>query len=101
MANSYLTTLTAVTTTGSDVTVFTSRADTIVRDVQIYAKGGAATVSVKYDDGTTDDVIAKKLLIADETWRPFAAPLATPDTHELKVNTSVAVNVLITYVEFS
>ena len=96
MANSYFTTITAVATTGSDVTVFTSRADTIVRDMHIYAKGGAATVSVKYDDGTTDEVIAKKSLAADEKWHPFNAPLATPDTHELKVNASVAVNVLIT-----
>lgn len=100
MANSYTTTITAVDTTGSDVTVFASRGNTIVRDMHIYAKGGAATVSVKYDDGTTNAVIAKKSLAADEKWHPFAAPIAPLLNHELKVNTSATLNILITYVEF-
>ena len=101
MANTYNTTLVNVTTTGSNVLVFVSSAKTIVRDVLIYAKVGAATVSVLYDDRTTDDVVAKNSLSADETWRPFTAPLAMPSAHELKVNTDAAVNVLVTYVEFT
>ena len=100
MANTYLTTLVNVSTTGSNVLVFTSSAKTIVRDVLIHAKGAAATVSVLYDDRTTDDAVAKNSLTADETWRPFTTPLAMPSAHELKINTSATVNVLITYVEF-
>ena len=100
MANTYNTEIVGVTTTGSNVLVFASGAKTIVRDVMIYAKGGAADVSVLYDDRTTDAVVAKESLAADDTWRPFTAPLAMPDAHELKVNTSAEITVLITYVEF-
>lgn len=100
MANTYNTEVVSVTTTGSNVLVFASDAKTIVRDVMIYAKGGAATVSVLYDDRTTDAVVAKELLVADDTWRPFTTPLAMPTAHELKVNTSAEITVLITYVEF-
>jgi hypothetical protein len=101
MANTYQTQIVSVTTTGSNVLIFTASGSLIVRDVMIYAKGGAATVSVLYDDRTTDDVVAKESLTADETWRPFAAPIAMLSAHELKVNTSAAVTILITYVEFS
>ena len=100
MANTYITEVVSVTTTGSNVLVFASDAKTIVRDVMIYAKGGAATVSVLYDDRTTDAVVAKESLAADDTWRPFTTPLGMPTAHELKVNTSAEITVLITYVEF-
>lgn len=100
MANTYQTDMVSVTTTGSNVLFFQASGDLIVRDVMIYAKGGAATVSVLYDDRTTDDVVAKKSLSADETWRPFATPLAMRNVHELKVNTTEALTILITYVEF-
>jgi len=100
MANAYKSKLVVVSTTGSNVIFFTADGNTIVRDVMIYAKGGAATVPVLYDDRTTDDVVAKKSLSADETWRPFATPLAMRNVHELKVNTTEALTILITYVEF-
>ena len=100
MANTYQTEMVSVTTTGSNVLVFTASASLIVRDVMIYAKGGAATVSVLYDDRTTDDVVAKKSLSADETWRPFTTPIAMSSAQELKVNTSETLTILITYVEF-
>jgi len=100
MANTYQTDMVSVTTTGSNVLFFQASGDLIVRDVMIFAKGGAATVSVLYDDRTTDDVVAKKSLSADETWRPFATPLAMRNVHELKVNTTEALTILITYVEF-
>lgn len=100
MANTYKTDMVVVSTTGSNVIFFTASADLIVRDVMIYAKGGAATVYVLYDDRTTDDVVAKKSLAADETWRPFTTPIAMPSAHELKVNTSETLTILITYVEF-
>ena len=101
MANTYKTEMVSVTTTGSNVLIFTASGSLIVRDVMIYAKGGAATVSVLYDDRSTDDVVAKESLTADETWRPFVTPIAMLSAHELKVNTSAAVTILITYVEFS
>ena len=101
MANTYQTEIVSVTTTGSNVLVFTASGSLIVRDVMIYAKGGAATVSVLYDDRTTDDVVAKESLTADETWRPFATPIAMLSAHELKVNTSAALTIRITYEEFS
>jgi len=101
MANTYKTDMVSVTTTGSNVLVFIASGDLIVRDVMIFAKGGAATVSVLYDDRTTDDVVAKKSLSADETWRPFTAPVAMRNAHELKVNTTDTLTILITYVEFS
>jgi len=100
MANTYKSKLVAVTTTGSNVIFFTADGSTIVRDVMIYAKGGAANVAVLYDDRTTDDVVTYKAMSADETWRPFATPLAMTDLDELKVNTSETLNILITYVEF-
>jgi hypothetical protein len=100
MANSYNTEMVSVATTGSNVLVFAATGDLILRDVQIYAKGGAATVSVLYDDRTIDDVVAKKSMDADEKWHPFAAPIAMRSAHELKVNTSAALTILITYVEF-
>jgi hypothetical protein len=101
MANTYKTEMVSVTTTGSNVLVFTASGSLIVRDVMIYAKGGAATVSVLYDDRSTDDVVAKESLTADETWRPFTAPIAMLSAHELKVNTNASLTILITYVEFS
>jgi hypothetical protein len=100
MANAYKSKLVVVSTTGSNVIFFTADGNTIVRDVMIYAKGGAANVAIFYDDRTNDDAVAYKAMSADETWRPFATPLAMNDLHELKVNTSVSVNILITYVEF-
>jgi hypothetical protein len=101
MANTYKTDMVSVTTTGSNVLVFTASTSLIVRDVHIYAKGGAATVSVLYDDRTIDDVVAKKSMTADEKWHPFASPIAMLSAHEIKVNTSAALTILITYVEFS
>lgn len=100
MANTYKTDMVVVSTTGSNVIFFTASADLIVRDVMIYAKGGVLTAAVLFDDKTTDDVVAKKTLTADETWRPFTAPLAMVSGHELKVNTSDTITILITYVEF-
>ena len=100
MANTYNTVMVSVATTGSNVLVFTASGDLIMRDMHIYAKGGAATVSVLYDDRTIDDVVAKKSLTADEKWHPFASPIAMRSAHELKVNTSAALTILITYVEF-
>lgn len=99
MANTYTSEVVSVTTTGTNVLVFEGGDNVIVRDVMIYAKGGAATVTVLYDDLTTDDEVAKKSLAAYETWRPFAAPLAMASRHEIKVNTDQTLTVLITYVE--
>ena len=101
MANSYKTDMVSVTTTGSDVLIFAASTSLIVRDVMIYAKGGHANVSVIYNDRTIDDVVVKGSLSADETWRPFATPIAMLSSHELKVNTSAALTILVTYVEFS
>jgi len=100
MANTYQTEMVSVSTTGSDIIIFLASGNTIVRDVMIYAKGGAATVSVLFDDRTTDDVVAKKSLAGDETWRPFTAPLAMTNAQDIKVNTDATITVLITYVEF-
>jgi len=100
MANTYQTEMVSVSTTGSDITIFLASGNTIVRDVMIYSKGGAATVSVLFDDRTTDDVIAKKSLAAEETWRPFTAPIAMTNAQDIAVNTSATVTILITYVEF-
>lgn len=100
MANTYKTDMVVVSTTGSNVIFFTASADLIVRDVMIFAKAGAATVAVLFDDKTTDDVVAKKSLAADETWRPFTTPLAMVSGHELKVNTNDTIVILVTYVEF-
>ena len=96
----YQTEMVSVSTTGSNVIIFTASGNTIVRDVMIYAKGGAATVSVLFDDRTTDDVVAKKSLSADETWRPFTAPVAMTSAQDIKVNTDATLTILITYVEF-
>ena len=101
MANAYNTTLVNVTTTGSDVVVFASSAKTIVRDVMIYARGTTPTVSVLYNDRTSVLIVAKETMTTDATLRPFTAPLSMPSAHEIKINTSAEVNVLITYVEFS
>lgn len=101
MANSYNSVLVSVSTTGSNVIVYQASEHSIVRSVLIHAKGTTPTVSVLYDDRTTDDVIAKKTLTADETWTPFTTALSVPSAHEIKVNTTDTINVLITYVEFS
>ena len=101
MANTYKTVMFEVTTTGSDVDVFTAPSGgCIVRNVMIYAKG-AGTVVVKYDDRTTDIAINKATLTTDEMWEPFSTPLGMLDSNVISVNSGVAVNVLITYVEFS
>lgn len=90
-----------VTTTGSDVYIFTSpNGGCIVRNVIIYSKG-AATVIVNCDDRTTHAAINKATLGANETFEPFSAPLGMPAAHSISVNTGFALNVLITYVEFS
>ena len=101
MANTYKTVMTEVATTGSDVDVFTAPSGgCIVRNVMIYAKG-SGTATVKYDDRTTDAAINQATLTTDEMWEPFSSPLGMLSAHIISVNTSVAVNVLITYVEFS
>ena len=101
MANLYKTVMTEVTTTGSDVAVFTAPSGgCIVRNVMILSKG-AGTVTVKYDDRTTDVVINKATVATDELWEPFSSPLGMLTANVISVNTSVAVNVLVTYVEFS
>ena len=90
-----------VTTTGSDVDVFTAPSGgCIVRNVMIYAKS-AGTIIVKYDDRATDTVINIGTLAADEMWEPFSTPLGMLALNVISVNSGVAVNVLITYVEFS
>ena len=100
MANIYNTTLVSVTTTGSNVIVYTSPGKTIVRDVAIYAKGTTPTVSTLYNDRTSTLVLDQTTLTTSATHRPFATPLGMPNAHEILVNTSAEVNVLITYVEF-
>lgn len=101
MANTYKTTIVEVSTTGSDVDVFTAPSGgCIVRNVMIYAKG-AATVVVNYNDRTTDAAINKATLTTDELWEPFSAPLGMLSANIISVNTSAALNVLITYVEFT
>lgn len=103
MANSYKTVMVEVTTTGSDIDVFTSPSGgCIMRHMMVFAKTAATTVQVKYDDRTTDVNIATEASMAvNETWVPFASPLGMQPDHKLSVNTNEAVNVLITYVEFS
>ena len=103
MANLYKTLMVEVSTTGSDVDVFVSpTGGCIMRHMMIYAKSGSTAVYVKYDDRTTDVNIATEAsMSATETWVPFASPLGMPATHKLSVNTNEAVNVLITYVEFT
>lgn len=103
MANTYKTVMVEVSTTGSDVDVFESpTGGCIVRNVMIYAKSGSTTVYVNYDDRTTDVQVASEAsMAAGETWRPFATPIGMLAAHKLSVNTNAAVNVLITYVEFS
>ena len=101
MANQYKTVMVEVATTGSDVDIFTAPSGgCIVRNVMIYAKG-AGTVVVKYDDRTTDTAINKATLVTDEMWEPFSTPLGMLSSNVLTVNSGVAVNVLITYVEFT
>ena len=101
MANTYKTVMFEVTTTGSDVDVFTAPSGgCIVRNVMIYAKG-ALTVTVLYDDRTTNAAINKATLALDEMWEPFSTPLGMRSANTISVNTSDALNVLITYVEFS
>ena len=101
MANLYKTVMVAVTTTGSDVYLFTApTGGCIVRNVMIYANG-AATVTVKYDDRTTSAAIKKATPAANETFEPFSAPLGMPGAHSILVNTSATLNALITYVEFT
>ena len=103
MANLYKTLMVEVSTTGSDVDVFVSpTGGCIMRHMMIYAKSGSTAVYVKYDDRTTDVNIATEAsMAATETWVPFASPLGMQATHKLSVNTNEAVNVLITYVEFT
>ena len=102
MANTYITTTVEVTTTGSNVIFFTSPSGgCIVRNVMIYAKSNHTTVTINYDDRTTDVAIHKATLSTDELWEPFSTPLGMPASNFLKMNTSEAVNVLITYVEFT
>lgn len=103
MANLYKTVMVEVATLGSDIDVFVSpTGGCIMRHMMVYAKSGSTTVYVKYDDRTTDVNIATEAsMAANETWVPFASPLGMPATHKLSVNTNEAVNVLITYVEFS
>ena len=101
MANTYITTTAEITTTGSNVTFFTAPSGgCIVRNVMIYAKS-AATVTVNYDDRSTDVAIHKATLATNELWEPFSTPLGMPSSNFLKLNTSAAVNVLVTYVQFS
>lgn len=91
----------AVTTTGSDVAIFTApTGGCIVRGVMIYANS-AATVTVKYDDRTTSAAIKKVTPAANETFEPFSTPLGMRVAHSIIVNTSATLNALITYVEFS
>jgi len=101
MANTYLTTLVEVTTTGSNVVVFTASSKSIVRDVMIYAKGTTPTVSVLFYDRTSTLVVAKEAMATDATFRPFATPLAMPSSSQILVNTSDNLHVLITYVQFT
>jgi len=101
MANTYLTTLVEVTTTGSNVVVFNASSKCIVRDVMIYAKGTTPTVSVLFNDRTSTLVVAKESMATDATFRPFATPLAMPSSSEIIVNTSADLHVLITYVQFT
>jgi len=101
MANTYLTTLVEVTTTGSNVVVFTASSKSIVRDVMIYAKGTTPIVSVLFDDRTSQLVVAKTQIATDGTFRPFATPIAVPIANAILVNTSANLHVLITYVEFT
>lgn len=90
-----------VSTTGSDVDVFVSPSGgCIVRNVMIIAKGAGA-VNVKYNDRTTNAVINKATVATDELWEPFSSPLGMLTANVISVNTSVAVNVLVTYVEFT
>ena len=90
-----------VSTTGSDVDVFTAPSGgCIVRNVMILSKG-AGTVNVKYNDRTTNALINKATLATDEMWEPFSSPLGMLSANVISVNSGVAVNVLITYVEFT
>ena len=101
MANQYKTVMVEVATTGSFVDVFTAPSGgCIVRNVMIYAKG-AGTVVVNYDDRTTDIAINKATLVTDEMWEPFSTPLGMLTNNVISINPGVAVNVLITYVEFT
>jgi hypothetical protein len=101
MANSYKTVMVEVSTTGTDIPVFTAPSGhSIVRNVMIYAKG-SGTVVVKYDDRTTNAAINKATLTTDELWEPFSTPLGMLSANVINVNTAVAVNVLVTYVEFT
>ena len=101
MANYYKTVMVEVSTTGSDVDVFVSPSGgCIVRSVMIYAKGAGA-VLVKYDDRATDAAINKATLTTDEMWEPFSSPLGMLTANKISVNTAMALNVLITYVEFA
>lgn len=90
-----------VTTTGSNVNVFSApTGGCIVRNVMIYAKA-AATATVLYDDRTTQVAINKAALLLDEMWEPFSTPIGMVYADNISVNTSGALNVLVTYVEFS
>lgn len=101
MANQYKTSIVVVSTTGSDVPVFTAPSGgCIVRNVMIYAKG-AGNVVVSYDDRTTIAAINKTTMAANETWEPFSKPIGMPYTNTISVNTGVELHVLITYVEFT
>ena len=100
MANTYKTVMVEVSTTGSDIDIFSAPSGgCIVRNVMIYAKGAGA-VTVKYDDRTTDAAINKATLTTDEMWEPLSSPLGMLSANIISVNTAVALNVLITYVEF-
>lgn len=90
-----------VTTTGSNVTVFTAPSGgCIVRNVMIYPRA-IGTIEVGYDDRTTSTMINAATLTAYEMWEPFSTPLGMLSANVIYVNTAVAVNVLITYVEFT
>jgi len=103
MANTYKTNVIEISTTGSDVDFFTApTGGCIVRDVMIYAKTASTTVSILYDDRVDDASVATETSMAvGDTWRPFATAIGMQADHKLSVNTNEAVNVLITYVEFS
>lgn len=101
MANTYKTVMFEVATTGSDIDVFTAPGGgCIVRNVMIYSKG-AGTVTVKYDDGKIDTAINSATLVTGEMWEPFSSPLGMLSANVISVNSGVAVNVLVTYVEFT
>lgn len=90
-----------VTTTGSNVTVFAAPSGgCIVRNVMIYPRA-SGTIEVIYNDRTTSTTINAATLTAYEMWEPFSTPLGMLSANVISVISGVAVNVLITYVEFT